>query len=391
MQTRQTFDSAFAHLRGLVEALRNDGNTAAIDKALKWLGSPDDSSSSSLYARRHKWALCFTGVRLTRGCDSSQFTECYFSGEPSERVLARSFAFILMISPRTPSSVSAPALHDCAPAPCCSVTKRAIGFKKANYGLYELSRRLVKLAEEKAYEEDVKREKEMFAEAARSIKGNPAFLVDLRKRVKATARAIAIVTAQTSRVLEYGVVRLSDEEDISERFQLWMKDDVADSLATAACQGASDAQMLHEGITRDSISHLLRAQPPRELDDESDAAAPAAASDDGPRSTIDGAFGDRAPGERSPSGGAPGGDADAPSDEDEPQPHTLPPHAGGASDDGAPALSADGCVRASAPPYASLFRVCALCARHTPSQMLALTCTVVPLCSAQLTLRDVSP
>lgn len=117
VQTRRTFDAAFANLCSLVEAVRNDGNTNSIDKALKWLGSPNDSSSSSLYARRHKWALCFTGARLTRGCDASQSAETYFSGEPHARLHARPFAPSHTVSLHTPSPAPAPALCACAAAP----------------------------------------------------------------------------------------------------------------------------------------------------------------------------------------------------------------------------------------------------------------------------------
>ena len=269
---------------------------------------------------------------------------------------------------------------------CPSVVKGAItGFRKANFGLYDLSRKLIKLADDKAFEESVKREKEMFAEAARTIKGNPAFLVDLRKVVKPAARAAAIITAQTSRVLEYSV--RPSEENISPQLALWTKDADVNSLATAACQGALNAQMLHEGITRDSISHLLR-EPPRELDAEPDAVAPAAAADDGPGGTPDGASGDHAPGASSPS-------CDA-LDELEPLARALPRASGAPDDDdGASALPAAGCVRARARARATL-RPARLspsehvCARHTPPPLLALTRTPLlcaPLADASRPLR----
>ena len=229
------------------------------------------------------------------------------------------------------------------------------GFSKSTFGLYDLSRGLIKLADDNKFNEAVRKEKELFAEAARSIQGDPAFLVDMRKRLKATARATGILTAQASRVLEYRVTPLAEGEDISGRVRLWTKDEAANSLATAACQGALDAQMQHEGITRDSIRHLLGAQPQRELDGEPDAAAPASAADDGPGSAPDGASGDHAPDERSPSGdGRDASDGDSLPDVLEPLEHALPPRAGGAPDDGASALPADGCVRARVPPCASL-------------------------------------
>jgi hypothetical protein len=153
-------------------------------------------------------------------------------------------------------------------------------------------------------------------------------------RVKPTARATSIIIAQASRIIEYTVEPLLTEENISELFALWTEGAAADPLATPAC----------------------------ELDDEPDEAAPATASDCPPEATPDGASGDRAPGERSHDGGAPSGDA-AP---DEPQPGALPPRASGASDGGAPALPADGCVQALAPPYAARMCASAMRTRHTP-------------------------
>ncbi len=165
---------------------------------------------------------------------------------------------------------------------------------------------------------------------------------------------------------------------MQELFELWTNDsDVANSLATSTCQDALNAQMLHEGITRASISQLLGTQ--HVLDDGPDEAAPAAASDGVPESTPDGAPCDRAPSARSPPGGGlPSSDAA----HDGPQTGALPPRSSGAPDGGTPALPADdGCVLARAPPYGLLLRLSALHAQRTPSPRLALTHTAL-LCSS---------
>ena len=219
----------------------------------------------------------------------------------------------------------------------CSAVKRSTGSKKANLGLLDLARRLFKLAGDSDHDEHVRREKEMFAAAARNLQGVPAVLVDLQRRVKTSARGTSLIIAQTARVLQYSATLYVG--DVPARFELWTTGgDIADSLATDACQEALDTQMLFEGVTLDSLGSLLRQPRARErLDDEPDEAAPAAGSDasgDVPDSSPDVAFCDCAPGERSPGGSQSSGMPDA-------EPDALLPCGSGAPDGGAPAMSVD--------------------------------------------------
>lgn len=177
----------------------------------------------------------------------------------------------------------------------------------------------------------------MFAAAARSLQGVPAVLVDLRRRVKTSARGTSLITAQMARVLQYSATPYVG--DVPARFELWTTEgDVADSLAAGACQAALDTQMQFEGLTLDSLSSLLQQPRARErLDDEPDEAAPAAepdASDDVLDSSADGALFELAPGERSPGGSQSSGMPDAESG-------ALPPRGRGAPDGSAPPMPVD--------------------------------------------------
>ena len=68
-------------MRSLVEAQRNDGNGDTIDKALKWLGDPlGDYDPGSLFARRRKWAACYTHALFTFGADATQSGEVLEAG-----------------------------------------------------------------------------------------------------------------------------------------------------------------------------------------------------------------------------------------------------------------------------------------------------------------------
>jgi hypothetical protein len=88
-QDRDTrFDTAFTELRQLLVVERTDTNAAVINKELAWLGDPgvaDGLQPDSLYARRKKWALCYTAEHYTQGTLSTQLGESMNSGAAAVR------------------------------------------------------------------------------------------------------------------------------------------------------------------------------------------------------------------------------------------------------------------------------------------------------------------